>query len=165
MLLSQSLFKMIKLDFLLTFFCTNCLIPNFSMEWNFTFMTIISRVEQFSHPFPSRVLLLLRSCQSSLRCPRTRVPEQSWQVSGGMWGLEPIPLLPVCTNPLLLQDSISFQDSGSRSCLWITTGISSCELWLLTHSLSPFLYSCLCCRLHLVAALVTDPPKPGLHFG
>lgn len=50
------------------------------------------------------------------------------------------------------------------SYIWITTGISACELWLLTHSLSPFLYSHLCCRLHLVAAPITDPTNPGLHF-
>lgn len=52
----------------------------------------------------------------------------------------------------------------SGSCIEITTGISPCEPWLWTHSLSQFLHSSLCCRPHLMAAPTTDPTRPGLHF-
>ena len=134
--------------------------PNFSVEWSLTFMTLIFCVEQFSHPSLSCVVLLMGSCRSPLRCPRTRVPRtekaDQWRVvstqpqegevcpGGAYWS--PLGSCLSAHTPNAPSAPRFHFIPGlwfSGSCLWITTGNSSCEFWLRTHSLSQFLHSCL----------------------
>lgn len=151
--------------------------------------------------FPHRTILpsiselcriVMGSCRSPFRCPRTRVPAQRRQISEGWSHHSPRKVrfvLVVRTGAPPPRYCLSAHTRNapsaprfhfipglwfSGSCLWITTGNSSCEFWLRTHSLSQFLHSCLLqapprgCSCHwptghfiLAQPRGTDRPSPS----
>ena len=171
MLLSQSLLKKIKLGFLLIFFLYRPSDSKFLGGMKFHFYdcclpgrTILPSISELSLIASEKLLVIFEMPQD--RSPRTELAGRWRKVRSVLVVGTGAPSTLACLHQSPSAPALHFIPGlwFSGSCLWITTGISSCELWLLTRSLSPFLPSCLCCRLHLVAAPVTDPPRPGLHF-
>ena len=170
------------------------LIPNSSEEWNLTFKTFICDVDfPVQDDFPMYLWAMSYCLSEPARCLWDPQGQESLHRAGrslkaglttalgrrgrSWWHvLESTLLLLLWTNTQLCFSAQTPSSPSlprfcfipglwfSGSCSEITTGISSCEPWLWTHSLSQFFYSSVCCGPLLAAASTTDPIRPGLHF-
>lgn len=154
------------------------------MEWNFTFITLVS-VQTFlfrtvSPSIPELCLIDYQRLRGIFEMPQTRLLAQSWQpVRAGPStaqgrqarlflgvGTGDPSALSVCTNSQLPSCSQTLLHSRAQI-FWLWCWNNHWHfllgLWLQIRSLSQFVHPSFCYRPCLVIAPITDPTRPELY--